>query len=63
MRIVVDHAYHSIDYDRVWRTLRDDVPDLDRVVQLWIGAQLGKEIDSADRTRSKERGKDLGLGL
>lgn len=26
MRIVVDHAYHGIDYERVWRTLRDDVP-------------------------------------
>lgn len=31
MRIVVDHAYHGIDYERVWRTLRDDVPELERV--------------------------------
>jgi uncharacterized protein with HEPN domain len=28
MRIVVDHAYHAIDYERVWRTLRDDVPEV-----------------------------------
>ncbi len=26
MRIVLDHAYHGIDYERVWRTLRHDVP-------------------------------------
>jgi len=36
MRIVVDHAYHSIDYERVWRTLRDDVPELQRAVLRWI---------------------------
>jgi uncharacterized protein with HEPN domain len=35
MRIVVDHAYHGIDYERVWRTLRDDVPELHRVVGRW----------------------------
>jgi uncharacterized protein with HEPN domain len=35
MRIVVDHAYHAIDYERVWRTLRDDVPELHRVVGRW----------------------------
>lgn len=36
MRIVVAHAYHGIDYERVWRTLRDDVPELDRVVRRWV---------------------------
>ena len=39
MRIIVDHAYHGIDYERVWRTLRDDVPELSRVVQRWIVVQ------------------------
>ena len=38
MRIVVDHAYHGIDYERVWRTLRDDVPELDRAVRRWVEA-------------------------
>jgi uncharacterized protein with HEPN domain len=41
MRIVVDHAYHSIDYQRVWRTLRDDVPELHRVVGRWVELELG----------------------
>lgn len=35
MRIVVDHAYHGIDYERVWRTLKDDVPELDGAVRRW----------------------------
>jgi uncharacterized protein with HEPN domain len=26
MRIIAAHAYHRIDYDEVWITLRDDVP-------------------------------------
>jgi len=28
IRILVDHAYHRIDYDTLWQTLRDDVPHL-----------------------------------
>lgn len=65
MRIVVDHAYHGIDYEQVWRTLRDDVPELDRVVQRRIGAQRGREVglQTQDRESSRERGDDLGLGL
>ena len=27
-RIVVHHAYHRLDYGRVWNTLRDDIPRL-----------------------------------
>jgi uncharacterized protein with HEPN domain len=27
-RIVVDHAYHRLDYNRVWNTLVDDIPRL-----------------------------------
>ena len=64
MRIIVDHAYHGIDYERVWRTLRDDVPELDRVVRGWIGAHLGHEIDlPGGKKRTRDRGDDLGLGL
>lgn len=32
-RIVVDHAYHRIDYDTVWVTLTDDVPYLKRSLE------------------------------
>jgi uncharacterized protein with HEPN domain len=27
-RIVVDHAYHRLDYGRVWNTLSQDIPKL-----------------------------------
>lgn len=64
MRIVVDHAYHGIDYERVWRTLRDDVPELDRVVRGWLGAHLDYEIElPGGKERMRDRGDDLGLGL
>ena len=64
MRIIVDHAYHGIDYERVWRTLRDDAPELDRVVRGWIGAHLDHEIDLPGGKKStRDRGDDLGLGL
>ena len=65
MRIVVDHAYHGIDYERVWRTLRDDVPELDRAIQQWIGAQRGREVglQTQDRESLRERGDDLDFGL
>lgn len=64
MRIVVDHAYHGIDYERVWRTLRDDVPELHRVVARWVERELGHELGQVrERERGRERGLDLGLGL
>jgi uncharacterized protein with HEPN domain len=64
MRIVVDHAYHGIDYERVWRTLRDDVPELHRVVARWVERELGHELGQVrERERGRERGPDLGLGL
>jgi predicted nucleotidyltransferase len=65
MRIVVDHAYHAIDYERVWRTLRDDVPELDRVVRQWVLENRGNEIELPTRERGRQggRGDDLGLGL
>jgi uncharacterized protein with HEPN domain len=30
IRILVDHIYHRIDYELLWRTLAVDVPDLAR---------------------------------
>jgi uncharacterized protein with HEPN domain len=32
-RIVVDHAYHRLDYRRVWNTLCDDIPKLRAAIQ------------------------------
>lgn len=28
IRILVDHVYHRIDYEILWRTLKEDVPHL-----------------------------------
>ena len=62
MRIVVDHAYHSIDYERVWRTLRDDVPALKDTIDRWVEHEKRLGLDRVwDKGRS--RGPDLGLGL
>lgn len=63
MRIVVDHAYHSIDFERVWRTLRDDVPELHRTVGRWVGRELGPELATRiELARERDRGPDLGRG-
>lgn len=35
LRIIVDHAYHKIDYDIVWATLERDVPELRAAVLAW----------------------------
>ncbi len=32
MRIIAAHAYHRIDYDEVWVTLRDDVPSMSKAI-------------------------------
>src|SRR5690349_3140606 len=40
MRIIAAHAYHRIDYDEVWVTLRDDVPRLDQAIKHWRQAQV-----------------------
>ena len=64
MRIVVDHAYHSIDYERVWHTLRDDVPELSRVVGRWMARELGRDLPlEIEPVHRRERGPDLGLDL
>ncbi|MHB1593325.1 MAG: HepT-like ribonuclease domain-containing protein [Streptosporangiaceae bacterium] len=39
MRIIAAHAYHRIDYEEVWITLRDDVPRLAAAVAHWQHAQ------------------------
>ena len=62
MRIVVDHAYHSIDYERVWRTLRDDVPVLKGTIDRWVEQERRLGLDRFwDKGRS--HGPDVGLGL
>jgi len=39
MRIIAAHAYHRIDYEEVWVTLRDDVPRLDKAIYRWRQTQ------------------------
>jgi uncharacterized protein with HEPN domain len=39
MRIVSAHAYHRIDYEEVWVTLRDDAPRLAEAIRRWQQAQ------------------------
>ncbi len=33
------HAYHRIDYEEVWVTLRDDVPRMDQAIKHWRQSQ------------------------
>ncbi len=35
MRIIAAHAYHRIDYEEVWVTLRDDVPRMNQALRRW----------------------------
>ncbi len=39
MRIIAAHAYHRIDYEEVWVTLRDDVPRMDKAIKRWRQTQ------------------------
>jgi uncharacterized protein with HEPN domain len=39
MRIIAAHAYHRIDYEEVWVTLRDDIPRMAEVIRRWRQAQ------------------------
>jgi uncharacterized protein with HEPN domain len=39
MRIIAAHAYHRIDYEEVWITLRDDVPQMAKAIKRWRHAQ------------------------
>lgn len=40
MRITAAHAYHRIDYDEVWVTLRDDIPRMDQAIKHWRQTQV-----------------------
>ncbi len=35
IRILVDHIYHRIDYDALWKTLEEDVAHLRRQLTSW----------------------------
>ena len=63
MRIVVEHAYHGIDDERVGRTLQDDVPELDRVVRQWLGSQRDGELEPPCKERGRSRGRDDDLDV
>lgn len=63
MRIVVDHAYHGIDYERVWGTLRDDVPEMQRVVGRWIEREFGAVRPTGARQDDRDTGRDFGIGI
>ena len=39
MRIIAAHAYHRIDYEEVWFTLRDDVPRVAEAIRRWQETQ------------------------
>jgi uncharacterized protein with HEPN domain len=39
MRIIAAHAYHRIDYEQVWVTLRDDVPGMAEAIRRWQQAR------------------------
>jgi uncharacterized protein with HEPN domain len=39
MRIIAAHAYHRIDYETVWVTLRDDVPRIGEAIRRWGQSQ------------------------
>ena len=39
MRIIAAHAYHRIDYETVWVTLRDDVPSIGEAIRRWRHSQ------------------------
>jgi hypothetical protein len=39
MRIIAVHAYHRIDYEEVWVTLHDDVPQLEEAINRWRQTQ------------------------
>ena len=39
MRIIAAHAYHRIDYEEVWVTLRDDDPRMGEAIRRWRQTQ------------------------
>ena len=39
MRIIAAHAYHRINYELVWVTLRDDAPRMGEAIRRWRQTQ------------------------
>jgi uncharacterized protein with HEPN domain len=63
MRIITAHAYHRIDYEEVWVTLRDDVicrtprAERDVAVRARLTAQLKELVDGTDGPRQGQAGR------
>lgn len=47
VRTLVDHIYHRIDYDALWKTLEEDVPVLLERLHEWTRAQKIRFIQVA----------------
>lgn len=50
IRIVVHHAFHRVDHDLLWETLRRDVPSVGRSLRLW----RERERPGADSTIARD---------
>ncbi len=59
IRIVVDHAAHRIDHERVWRTLSHDVPQLGRAVGRWVERHHARDVVPA-LARERDGGRSHG---
>ncbi|MGH2659371.1 MAG: HepT-like ribonuclease domain-containing protein [Actinomycetota bacterium] len=46
VRTLVDHIYHRIDYDALWKTLEEDVPVLLERLHEWTRAQRSASFKS-----------------
>jgi hypothetical protein len=46
MRIITAHAYHRIDYEEVWVTLRDDVPRMDKAISAGVRPKIEAHISA-----------------
>jgi len=53
MRIIAAHAYHRIDYEEVWVTLRHDVPRMDQVVSRVARRRARSRVPACRARRSR----------
>lgn len=61
LRVIVDHAYHKIDYGIVWSTLEHDVPALRQAVVAWAQPRdlvHPHFLDAADAPAPVEHNED-----
>lgn len=61
LRIIVDHAYHKIDYGIVWSTLEHDVPALRQAIVAWARPRdlvHPHFLDAADASSAIEQHED-----